>query len=77
MPAAAQLVRRKSLLLSPQRMQGSTESCDAKPVRFPRYNSYRPGARNDVPRVARIFMVGTTCQFKPSFQTESEPSTES
>src|SRR6478672_7209237 len=68
-PAAAQLVRMLSLVLWPQLMQGSIEPCAMKLDRSPRYSSYSPGARNEVPLVARRRIDGMICQLRPTFQT--------
>src|SRR5690606_21215378 len=67
----------KSLYVSPHWMQGSIASCDANAVWLPRYSSYRPGARNEVPLVERRRRAELICQFRPSFQTWSVPGTES
>src|SRR5688572_1230432 len=77
MPAAPQFLRMLSLVLLPQSMQGSRPSCEVKLDRLPRYSSYRPGARYELPLVARTRRAGTICQLRPAFQTLSRSSTES
>src|SRR6185437_2888815 len=57
------------LVLLFQSMHGSIDVCDRNPLWLPRYSSYRPGARYDVPMVPRTRHVGVICQFKPYFHT--------
>src|SRR5690348_1142339 len=69
MPAAAQFVWTFGLELFCQSMHGSIPNWPTKPVWLARYNSYKAGARYEVPMVPRMRKLGTICQLKPYFQT--------
>ncbi|MNV37219.1 hypothetical protein D3C71_1287310 [compost metagenome] len=58
-------------------MHGSIAVCARNPVWLPRYSSYKPGARYEVPNVPRTRNAELICQLRPNFHTLSDPSTES